>query len=336
MFTPNFYPNTGIGVSYTDSGFQSFLESSLNSFCQLDLSNATLMQCIDELIKMKTRLSPNYGKNFGCLKFNLDKIQEQFGCILMPHQITEVFWHNFIPYLIHNGLALSTITTLCSQLRTALSWSSRFGARINPTYDLIKIPSYCHQQIALTPDEVSHIYHFDISQLRFRPQYKKRLTQIRDMFVLSCNLGQRHSDMVRIDKSCFDRNIFTILQQKTGMRAKVYLDRMCIDLKTVYTILEKYNYEAPYKGDISNLNKGLKELLRIIGFSEEIKRETRINGHIQTEFIPKWKMISSHTARRTFATINIMRGHNANEIRRATGHKTDTAFDKYIWYYDEQ
>ena len=120
------------------------------------------------------------------------------------------------------------------------------------------------------------------------------------------------------------------------MRAKVCLDRMCIDLKTVYTILEKYNYEAPYKGDISNLNKGLKELLRIIGFSEEIKRETRINGHIQTEFIPKWKMISSHTARRTFATINIMRGHNANEIRRATGHKTDTAFDKYIWYYDEQ
>lgn len=326
----------GIGVpTYTDSDFQTFLEQSLNSFCHLDLSTASLMRCIDELIKMKVRISPNYGKNLGCLKFNLSKIQDQFGCVLMPHQITEVFWHNFIPYLLGNGLQLSTITTLCRQLRTALSWASRFGAKINPTFDLIKIPSYCHQQIALTPDEVSHIYHYDISKLRFRPQYKRRLERIRDMFVLSCNLGQRHSDMVRIDKSCFSHNVFTILQQKTGTRAKVYLDRMCIDLKTTYAILEKYNYEAPYKGDISNLNKGIKELLKMIGFSEEIKRETKINGHIEVNFIPKWKLVSSHTARRTFATINLLRGYNANEIRRATGHRTEMAFDKYICYYDD-
>lgn len=330
-----FHPPSGNGVSYTEAGFQLFLEQSRNSFFHLDLSNATLMQCIDELIKMKIRVSPNYGKNFGCLRYNLAKIENHFGCVLMPHQITEVFWHNFIPYLIGNGLALSTITTLCRQLRTAIDWASRFGAKVNPTFDLIKLPSYCHQQIALTPDDVSHIYHFDIRSLKFRPQYRRRLEQIRDMFVLSCNLGQRHSDMLRIDKSCFTHNTFAIMQQKTGTRAKVYLDRMCIDLKTTYAILEKYHYEAPYKGDISNLNKGIKELLRIIGFSEEIKRETRVNGHIETSFIPKWKLVSSHTARRTFATINIMRGHRANEIRRATGHKTDTAFDKYICYFDD-
>ena len=334
MFTYNL--QQGISVpGYTDSGFQSFLEQSLNSFCDLDLSNATLLQCIDELIKMKSHISPYYGRNYGSLKYNLQKVQKQFGCILMPHQITEAFWNNFVPYLLNNGLALSSITTLCSQLRTTLSWAARFSAKISPTFDLVRLPSYNHQQVALTPDEVSHIYHYDISKLKFRPQYKKRLTQIRDMFVLSCNLGQRHSDMVRIDKSCFSHNVFSIMQQKTGTRAKVFLDRMCIDLKTTYTILEKYNYEAPYKGDISNFNKGLKELLQFIGFSEEIKRETRINGHIQTEFIPKWKLVSSHTARRTFATINLLRGHKISEIKRATGHRTEMAFDKYICYYDD-
>ena len=322
-------------MSYSDSGFQSFLEQSLNNFCTLDLSNASLMQCIDELIKLKVGQSPNYGKNLGSLKFNLQKIQEQFGCVLMPHQITEVFWHNFIPYLIGNRLALSSITTLCRQLRSVLSCAARFGATISPTFDFIRLPSYNQQQVALTPDEVSHIYHFDISQLKFRPQYRRRLERIRDMFVLSCNLGQRHSDMLRIEKSCFNHNVFTMIQQKTGSRAKVYLDRMCIDLKTTYAILDKYNYEAPYKGDISNFNKGVKELLKIIGFSEEIKRETRINGHIVTNFIPKYKLISSHTARRTFATVNVLRGHKVNEIRRATGHKTETAFDRYICHYDD-
>ena len=95
MFTYNLHRIGAPG--YTESGFQTFLEQSLNSFYSLDLSSASLMQCIDELVKMKIRISPNYGKNLGCLKFNLSKIQNQFGCVLMPHQITEVFWHNFIP-----------------------------------------------------------------------------------------------------------------------------------------------------------------------------------------------------------------------------------------------
>lgn len=56
------------------------------------------------------------------------------------------------------------------------------------------------------------------------------------MFV-SCNLGQRFSDMIRIDKSCFDRNIFTIFQQKTGNKARVDIDKMSIDKKTTYYIL---------------------------------------------------------------------------------------------------
>lgn len=313
----------------------SYLAESKNSHFTLDLSEATLLEVIEELIKMKSALSPNYGKNFGSLRFNLSKLEHQFGCKLMPHQVTEIFWHNFIPYLINNGLALSSIKTVCRQLRTALDWGSRFGARVAPTFDLIQIPSYNHQQIALTPDDVSHIYHFDISRINFRPQYRRRLEQIRDMFVLSCNLGQRHSDMMRIDKSCFSNNSFSILQQKTGTRAKVAIDRMCIDLKTTYAILEKYNYEAPYKGDISHYNKGIKELLNIMGFHEEIKRETKVNGYIKTDFIPKYKLISTHTARRTFATINVMRGHRVSEIRRATGHRSESAFEKYICYYDD-
>ena len=56
---------------------------------------------------------------------------------------------------------------------------------------------------------------------------------------------------------------------------------------------------------------------------------------IKTKFFPKYKLVSSHTCRRTFATINVLRGFHEAEIRRATGHKTSEAFSKYLWYFDD-
>ena len=73
----------------------------------------------------------------------------------------------------------------------------------------------------------------------------------------------------------------------------------------------------------------MKELLQYIGveFNENVKRETK--------FFPKYKLVSSHTCRRTFATINVLRGFHEAEIRRATGHKTSEAFSKYLWYFED-
>lgn len=85
------------------------------------------------------------------------------------------------------------------------------------------------------------------------------------MFVLSCNLGQRFSDMIRIDKSCFDRNIFSILQQKTGTSVRVDIERMSLDRNTTYEILEKYNYKSPLSTDISCYDRYLKQLLMQFG-----------------------------------------------------------------------
>lgn len=307
-----------------------------NSF--LDLSNCNLIECIEEMIKVKSYMSVSCRKHHSCLVHNLTSIQEDFGCVLTPMHVTDVFWNYFLSYLINRkNLSLSTIKTLCSQLKTALQWASRHNAKVSDTYDIIKIPPYCHEQIALTPDEVSHIYHFDIRAISRRKQYVKHLERVKDMFVLSCNLGQRFSDMVRIDKSCFDRNVFNILQQKTGSYARVDIERMSLDRNTTYAILDKYGYRCPVTTDISCYDKYLKQLLKYIGkeFSFQVKREKKINGIVETEFYPKWKLICSHTARRTFITNNVLRGYNSLEIMRASGHKTYSSFEKYLCYFND-
>lgn len=321
--------------NYNRNDFEKYFNFADIDKFTIDLSNYNLIQVISKMISIKSKISPNYGKKFSCLLHNLILIQKDFDCKLMPWHITDIFWNNFIPYCLDKGLSLSTIKTICSQLKTSLEWGARHNAKISNTYDILKIPPYYNQQISLTPDDVSRIYHFNIKEINRRSQYLNNLFKVRDMFVLSCNLGQRFSDMIRIDKSCFDRNIFTIFQQKTGNKARVDIDKMSIDKKTTYYILEKYNYNAPIKGDISNYDKYLKQLLKYIGFNEIIKRECKINGYVQTKYYEKYKLITSHTARRTFATINVLRGFRISEIRRATGHKSEGAFEKYICYYDE-
>ena len=315
--------------------FGSYLHLSKEQQFVLDLSQSTLLEVIEEQIKMKLRISPKYGRGLSCLKRHLRIIEEMYGCTLMPVQVTDIFWCHFTHYLQQRGLSISSIKTLCSQLRSALAWAARHRAIISPSYDLIQLPAYKHQQIALTPDDVSRIYHFDIQALPKRPQYLRHMERIRDMFVLSCNLGQRYSDMIRIDKASFEFNKFSIVQQKTGTRATVDIDKFCVDRKMVYRILEKYNYSAPFTGDISSYNKYLKYLMQHVGLTEEIKRETKVNGMIHTEYTPKYKLIGSHTGRRTFVTINLLRGIPLHEIMRASGHTSYSSFQKYWCYYEQ-
>ena len=49
-----------------------------------------------------------------------------------------------------------------------------------------------------------------------------------------------------------------------------------------------------------------------------------------TKEIPKYEMMSSHTARRSFATNQFKSGAGIASIMAATGHKTQTEFFKYI------
>ena len=297
----------------------------------LDLANATLLEIVDEYIKFKSIQNPNSYKRFSSLIYRLKRIEEAFNCVLTPSQITDIFYNHFIAYQLDSNLALSTIESNCSQLSSILKWSTRYNCKVSPSYDEFKVSDYKTPKIALTQDEVSHIYHFDLSAINRRPQLIKTLEKVRDHFVLSCNLGQRYSDMIRINADCFDKNLFRIMQQKTGNKCKVDIDKYALDKKTVYKILQKYNFKAPYTATIYNYDKHLKELFMLIGgeFKELVRYEVKVNGLVIEKYKEKYKLLASHTARRTFITVNTLRGFTPTDIRMASGHKTIMSLEGY-------
>lgn len=312
--------------------FGSYLEHSLHNPVTLDLSESSLLEVIDACSTVKSKFHPHFRENVRGLVFNLKQVEAQYGVELKPVQVTDIFYGYFIAFCESRGLKTSSIKTMCCYLRSVLSWGAKYNATVSPTFTDFSIRRTYNHEIALTADEVSGISYFDIDRFYAgrRKDFRETMHRVRDMFVLSCNLFQRHSDSVRIEPSCFDRNIFTITQQKTGAVAVVNIDRYSIDARTTYRILDQYNYHAPYKAGIGNYNWYLHEQMKDIGFTEPVRREECIRGNMVVSSVPKWKEITSHTARRTATTIAVMRGHNVNEIRRCTGHSDLSGLGRYI------
>ena len=337
-----------INENKSNTDFGKYLASSMNNMFTLDLSNYTLIDCINKMCEIKARSHPKIKQNYRMLIAKLTSIEQQFGCTIMPAMISSVFWNHFIPFLADQGLKYSTIGHVKANLIAVLNWSSKYGVKLNPSYSEVDIPNYVPSKISLTPDEISHIYHFKIGLeetysfrskkvLKLRKNKIETLERVRDMFVLGCNLGQRYSDLVRISPENFRNGQFSIVQQKTGNKCFVPINSMSIDSRITWAILEKYNYHAPYTGDINNYNTYLHELLHHIGedFLEEVHIDNKINGVITRETKQRYQLISSHSARRSFATINTLRNIPRNKILRATGHSSEKAFVRYICYDED-
>ena len=314
------------------SGFQTYLENSLRDPFVINLEGCSLVETILACSKAKCRLHPNYKVNVSSLLYNLQALEHDYHVTLQPIQVTDIFWGYFIAFCQGRGLKNSTIGTMCNQLRAILNWACKYNAKVSPTYSDIRIPKARNNEIALTADDVSRITYFDIQRFyaNKRKDYRETMERVRDMFVLSCNLFQRHSDCVRISPECFDRNIFRIVQQKTGNLAIVNIDKFSVDAKTTYRLLEKYDHKAPYPARIGNYNAHLHNLMRDIGFTETIRVEEKRNGVLVVEYVPKWKMITSHTARRTAITIGVLRGHNIHNLKQCSGHSDLRVFDHYV------
>ena len=312
--------------------FRTYLEKSLRDPFTTNLRDRTLMETVRAAVKAKSRLHPNYGSSIAGLVYNLELLEKDYRVTLMPAQVTDVFWGYFISFCQDRGLRASTINTMCQQLRSILNWAVKYNAPVSPTYADFSVPKARNQEVALTADEVSRIAYFDIDRFYAdkRKDFRDTMRRVRDHFVLSCNLFQRYSDMVRISPECFERNIFRITQQKTGNVAVVNIDKYAIDAKTTYRILEEYGYEAPYKSEISNYNHKLHLLMKDVGLDDLVRIEERRNGRMVVENVPKWKLISSHTARRTAITVNVLRGHNIHGVKKCSGHSDLRIFDNYI------
>lgn len=211
--------------------------------------------------------------------------------------------------------------------------------------------------IHLTWDELMTLYNFDFStakrklkdkngnpiidetgkikMVELEEENKKALDRIRDVFCFCCFTSLRYSDVAKLSRSDVRDTFISIVTQKTTDGLKIELN------KYSKSILDKYK-DVHLPNDkvlpvISNvkMNIHLKDMGEIVGFEDKY-RIVYFKGNERIEEVyPKYSLLTSHCARRTFIVNALFIGIPAEVIMRWTGHSDFKAMKPYVKIVDQ-
>jgi len=149
------------------------------------------------------------------------------------------------------------------------------------------------QSVYLTKDEIYRIYKLDLSN-------DDNLDNIKDAFLLGLFTGMRFSDYgKRLDISNFKDGFIKITTQKTGQRIVVPVHRVVSD------IVKKRMGSLPRKVNLHDFNLGIRTICMLCNIDEDVYGSLfdSKTKRKKTGIYKKYQLISSHSARRGFATI---------------------------------
>jgi integrase len=176
--------------------------------------------------------------------------------------------------------------------------------------------------IYLNEDDLKKIYKLDLSK-------NKRLERVRDLFIVGCRTGLRFSDLISLRKEDITKEGIRFQSDKTEQVLNTVI------IEETQEILEKYDYQLP-KISRTNLNKYIKEIGKLADISEVSHKDTFKSGKAIIKKLKKYERISSHTARRSFATNMYKRKFPSYYIMKITGHKKESDFLDYIKVTNEE
>jgi len=307
-----------------------------------------LFPFIDHLIKT----SPNKHstiKSFMVVRKNLQDYQKAKKKDLNFNSIDIDFYNSFIDFLTKPtksktktgkpitkaGLSKNTIGTRIKILKTFINEANDRGILVLPDYKKksFKVLKEETNSIYLTESELMQIYHIetspgslDILRKEFNadklPEY---LEKVRDLFLIGCYTGLRFSDLSKLNKdNITGDNTINITTQKTNQKVVVPIHPI------TKQIFEKYDYQLPREISNQKFNEYLKDVAKIAGIKEPITTESTKGGFKVSETTEKYNLVTSHTARRSFATNAFLMDMPSISIMKITGHKTESAFMRYI------
>jgi integrase len=225
------------------------------------------------------------------------------------------FYNAFNSFMIAKGLEGNSRGKHFKELKALLRRAGELGIQVNNSYTrkAFKVLKRDVESTFLNIDELKRLLALKLDG----PHAVHR-----DIFVMACFVGARHSDWYQIRSSNIVKEnkveMIRIRQKKTG-------DAIHVPLHPITRmILNKYNGNPPRVISSQKFNEALKEICK----HEDLKLGKVI---IDKKEVDKWKTISTHTARRSFATnAYLSKSMQVYEIMKCTGHRTEASFLKYL------
>lgn len=180
------------------------------------------------------------------------------------------------------------------------------------------------EQVYLNPEELDALYRVDLSA-------QPRLERARDLFLVGAWTGLRFGDLSRIRPEHIEGDRIQVTTSKTRKQVGIPLHPV------VRAIMAKYGGRIPSGISNQKQNDYLKEAAAKVPTLQAMTVEGRTIAGARKEVArPKWQRITTHTARRSFASNLYRDGQPARSIMAITGHTTEQAFFRYIRLKEEE
>lgn len=236
------------------------------------------------------------------------------------------YYLGFVDFLTTKGYAPNTIGSRIKNLKVFMNEAYERGLHTNLDFKKKRFskPKEETSAVYLNNEELLSIYNCDFRR-------NNRLDKVRDLFLIGCFTGLRFSDLSKINiENISNDGTITIKTQKTGKTVVIPMHTI------VKQIFQKYDNELPKAPSNQKFNDYIKEVAEVAGIKEQILLQTTKGNLNYTETEPKYNLVTSHTARRSFATNAYLAGVPTISIMKITGHKTESAFMKYIKISDKE
>ena len=284
---------------------------------------------------------------------------KEFNDKLVFEEISDRFLREFSKFLRSKGYAENYVSRHITNLKRILTQATK--DKINTCLDFRDFKKKNEEvfNVFLTESEIETIYalKFELSgdvwqdyskyisepAAKMYPEKKQRVNKLteaqvknnlrnkisalersRKLFVIGCWTGLRCENYLNIDPDVqIDETgkFIRAIANKNGPKLLIPIHRIVREI-----IADGW----PESITGQKLNEHVKLLAFMAGLTEKVMW-TRTEGGVRVTHVDeKWKMISSHTARRSFATNLFLRGVPSDFIRAVTGHKSDKEFNKYI------
>tara|TARA_R110000744_G_scaffold321478_1_gene427592 strand:- start:1391 stop:2617 length:1227 start_codon:yes stop_codon:yes gene_type:complete len=259
------------------------------------------------------------------------RLLEEHNSNLDFNDIDLSFYYGFIQFLEEDDKSVNTIGKHIKNLKSILRSATQDGLNKNLAFTKREFKVLKEQTTAIYLDEkeLKSIAECDLSAY-------PHLDTARDIFLIGCYTGQRVSDYNGLSKSNFYQKdgvrFFKIKQKKTK---KEVLCPITLEIEAILS-KAKYNNAPPKKMNEQDINEYIKEVGSKAGITQQVNNSYTKGGVEQSKELPKNKMISTHTARRSFCTNMYKKGMPIYDIMHFSGHSSEKEFYKYIRIEKEQ
>lgn len=259
---------------------------------------------------------------------------EDFDKKLTFAKLDENTMTKFLAHLDKKGLVNTTVAKYLAFLKWFLRWANQYNyynGDLHKTYKpKLKGTSVESKEIIYcTQEELKKLQDYEFSAIQ------ETFAHVRDTFLFCCYTGLRYSDVERLKRTDIRQGVIHVVTKKTDDGLRIELN------KHSQAILDKYK-DTPLPNGlalpvISNVKANL--YLKTIGQLCGIDEPTRIvyyKGNTRhDETFPKYQLLTTHVARRTFVITALQLGIPAEIIMKWTGHSDFDAMKPYIKIVDK-